>query len=110
MTTPEGQPIKTSSRTSALTKPLRIRINDAAPADYAGWRNAEDKLKALGTALADLVEDDRQTSEQDAPKAGRKSDPEEVRVGFPTRRCLLTSRNATFLWFFPLDLPLVSLL
>ncbi|MFF7954029.1 hypothetical protein [Streptomyces griseorubiginosus] len=75
ITTPEGQPIKTSSRVSALTKPLRIRINDAAPADYAGWRNAEDKLKALGTALADLVEDDRQTSEQDAPKAGRKSDP-----------------------------------
>jgi hypothetical protein len=77
VTTPEGQPIKTSSRASALMKPLRLRINDDAPVDYAGWRNAEDKLKALGTALADLVEKGAEEAGQDASKAGRISDPVE---------------------------------
>ncbi|MFE7427459.1 hypothetical protein [Streptomyces sp. NPDC057545] len=77
VTTPEGQPIKTSSRASALMKPLRLRINDDAPVDYAGWRNSEDKLKALGTALADLIEKGADGADQDASKAGRISDPEE---------------------------------
>ncbi|MFE4061299.1 hypothetical protein ACFXP3_34260 [Streptomyces sp. NPDC059096] len=77
VTTPEGQPIKTSSRESALMKPLRLRINDDAPVDYAGWRNSEDKLKALGTALADLVEKNADGADQDASKAGRKSNPDE---------------------------------
>lgn len=80
VTTPEGQPIRTSSRASALTKTLRIRINDSAPADYAGWRNSEDKLKALGTALADLVEEGTEeaaaAADQQASEAGRISDPE----------------------------------
>lgn len=73
VTTPEGEPLKTSSRPSATVKPLRIRVNDAAPADYQGWRNAEDKLKALGAALADQAPagDDQAGSE-----AGRKSDPQ----------------------------------
>lgn len=71
VTTPEGLPIKTSSRASAMNKPLRIRINDRAPEGYPGWRNSEDKLKALGTALADLVEDD--TSHATAPASGGAS-------------------------------------
>ncbi|TLQ38991.1 hypothetical protein [Streptomyces marianii] len=79
VTTPEGKPIKTSSRASAVGKPLRIRINDAAPEGYQGWRNTEDKLKALGTALAELVdesaEDAPAASDQAASEAGRKSDP-----------------------------------
>ncbi|MFD4178174.1 hypothetical protein [Streptomyces anulatus] len=75
VTTPEGQPIKTSSRESALMKPLRLRINDDAPVDYAGWRNAEDKLRALGTALAELVEKDADGADKDVSKAGRISDP-----------------------------------
>lgn len=88
VTTPEGQPIKTSSRTSALTKTLRIRINDAAPADYAGWRNAEDKLKALGAALADLTEEGGEEAGQGAPEAGRISDPQRVvgRISDPPGR------------------------
>ncbi|MGW1037882.1 hypothetical protein ACWD4Z_37560 [Streptomyces antibioticus] len=80
VTTPEGQPIKTSSRASALMKPLRLRINDDAPVDYAGWRNSEDKLKALGTALADLIEEGSEeaaaAADQEGSEAGRKSDPE----------------------------------
>ncbi|MFH8520258.1 hypothetical protein ACH4CE_35345 [Streptomyces gelaticus] len=92
VTTPEGQPIKTSSRASALMKPLRLRINDSAPADYAGWRNAEDKLKALGTALADLVEEGSEeaaaAADQDGFEAGRKSDPvgSAGRISDPTGR------------------------
>ncbi|WP_435613836.1 hypothetical protein [Streptomyces sp. 1222.5] len=68
VTTPEGQPLKTSSRASALTKTLRIRINDRAPEGYAGWRNSEDKLKALGAALADLVDDEPATGTAPAPR------------------------------------------
>ncbi|MFE7927583.1 hypothetical protein ACFU6S_02395 [Streptomyces sp. NPDC057456] len=78
VTTPEGLPLKTSSRASALTKTLRIRINDRAPEGYTGWRNSEDKLKALGTALADLVEDEPETLPVDdgtVCEAGRISDP-----------------------------------
>jgi len=73
VTTPEGEPLKTSSRPSATVKPLRIRVNDAAPADYTGWRNAEDKLKALGVALAEQAP---APSDQAGSKAGRKSDPQ----------------------------------
>ncbi|MFC8511129.1 hypothetical protein ACFU3J_16310 [Streptomyces sp. NPDC057411] len=80
VTTPEGKPIKTSSRASALGKPLRIQINDSAPEDYMGWRNSEDKLKALGTALAELVEKESEASAagpvQDTHEAGRISDPQ----------------------------------
>ncbi|MER5859805.1 hypothetical protein ABT131_30025 [Streptomyces sp900105245] len=83
VTTPEGLPLKTSSRASALTKTLRIRINDRAPAGYAGWRNSEDKLKALGTALADLVEEEAGAGAGTDPApsrassgAGRISDPQ----------------------------------
>ncbi|WP_435253614.1 hypothetical protein [Streptomyces sp. 1222.5] len=81
VTTPEGQPLKTSSRASALTKTLRIRINDRAPEGYAGWRNSEDKLKALGAALADLVDDEPATGTAPAPRcapsaAGRISNPQ----------------------------------
>ncbi|MEU9438368.1 hypothetical protein [Streptomyces sp. NPDC048252] len=78
VTTPEGLPLKTSSRASALTKTLRIRINDRAPEGYTGWRNSEDKLKALGTALADLFEDEPEAPPVDdgtAREAGWISDP-----------------------------------
>ncbi|MFD7398084.1 hypothetical protein ACFV60_23960 [Streptomyces virginiae] len=92
VTTPEGKPIKTSSRASAIVKPLRIRINDAAPEGYAGWRNTETKLKALGTALAELVEesprDASAAADKEASKAGRKSDPvgEAGRISDPPGR------------------------
>jgi hypothetical protein len=80
VTTPEGKPIKTSSRASAVGKPLRIRVNDAAPRGYQGWRNTEHKLKALGMALADLVEESPEEasnpSELGRSSAGRISDPQ----------------------------------
>ncbi|MFK0203463.1 hypothetical protein [Streptomyces lavendulae] len=95
VTTPEGTPIKTSSRASAAGKPLRIRINDAAPANYQGWRNSEDKLKALGTALADLLDKEAERpieapggAVQQASGAGRISDPldEAGRISDPAGR------------------------
>lgn len=61
ISTPEGEPVKTSSRASASGKPIRIRVNDLPPDGYAGWRNTEDKLSHLGRVRAD--------------DAGRKSDP-----------------------------------
>jgi hypothetical protein len=60
--TPEGGPVKTSSRASAAGKPIRIRVNDMPPEGYAGWRNTEDKLSHLVRVRAEL-------------EAGRKSDP-----------------------------------
>ncbi|MFE3939260.1 hypothetical protein ACFXPJ_37280, partial [Streptomyces goshikiensis] len=45
LTTPEGLPIKTSSRPRSAGQALRIRVNDAAPEGYKGWRNTEHKLK-----------------------------------------------------------------
>ena len=60
--TPEGGPVKTSSRASASGKPIRIRVNDMPPEGYAGWRNTEDKLSHLARVRAEQ-------------EAGRKSDP-----------------------------------
>ncbi|MBQ0855709.1 hypothetical protein J8N05_46995 (plasmid) [Streptomyces sp. BH-SS-21] len=40
LSTPEGGPIKSSSRASASAAPLRIRINDRPSRGYAGPRNA----------------------------------------------------------------------
>ncbi|MBE4761715.1 hypothetical protein [Streptomyces caniscabiei] len=60
--TPEGGPVRTSSRASASGKPIRIRVNDMPPEGYAGWRNTEDKLSHVA----------RLREEQEA---GRKSDP-----------------------------------
>ncbi|MET8746391.1 hypothetical protein [Streptomyces sp. NPDC004728] len=47
ISTPDGGPVKTSSRASAAGKPLRIRINDMPQEGYSGWRNVEAKLKWL---------------------------------------------------------------
>jgi hypothetical protein len=65
VSTPEGGPVKTSSRPSATVKPIRIRVNDMPKDGYAGWRNTEDKLQHVG----------QRRSEQTAEEAGRKSDP-----------------------------------
>jgi hypothetical protein len=65
VSTPEGGPVKTSSRASAAGKPIRIRVNDMPPAGYAGWRNTEDKLAHVLQLRA----------EAPAGEAGRKSDP-----------------------------------
>lgn len=68
VTTPEGAPLTTTSRTSGVDRPLRIRINDQAPPGYRGWRNAADKLAEV------------QAARSSAPpargrRAGRNSDP-----------------------------------
>jgi hypothetical protein len=62
VSTPEGGPIKTSSRANAAHRPIRIRINDMPPGAYGGWRNAEAKLAFLNQEAAEAG-------------AGRNSDP-----------------------------------
>ncbi|MFI0156201.1 hypothetical protein [Streptomyces lydicus] len=64
--TPEGEPIKTSSRASAAQRRMRIRINDRPAEGYTGWRNTEAKLAFLTRA--------EQPQEPDE-EAGRNSDP-----------------------------------
>jgi hypothetical protein len=66
ISTPEGEPIKTSSRAGAAQRRMRIRINDRPPEGYAGWRNTEAKL-----AFLTRVEQPQQPDED----AGRNSDP-----------------------------------
>lgn len=65
VSTPEGGPVKTSSRPSATVKPIRIRVNDMPADGYTGWRNTEDKLQHVV----------QRREERAAQEAGRKSDP-----------------------------------
>ncbi|MGO1025654.1 hypothetical protein ACTOXX_34325 [Streptomyces rubiginosohelvolus] len=62
VTTPEGGPVKTSSRAGAAQRTMRLRINDMPPEGYAGWRNAEVKLGYIAEMAAER-------------EAGRNSDP-----------------------------------
>jgi len=86
VTTPEGAPLTTTSRRSGAAKPLRIRVNDEAPAGYRGWRNAADKLANIQgrqVGRAGLTQPSRsgrnssplvKTSRKSGP-TGCKSDP-----------------------------------
>jgi hypothetical protein len=77
--TPEGGPVKTSSRASAAGKPIRIRVNDMPPEGYAGWRNTEDKLSHLARLRAEQEagrkSDPVPDADEDEEGPGRKSDP-----------------------------------
>lgn len=81
VSTPAGGPIKTSSRGSALGKPLRIKIHDRPCNGYVPhWKNIDDKLKAIQPQATQAA---RKAAEQEAAKAlearakraGRNSDP-----------------------------------
>lgn len=65
VTTPEGGPVRTSSRASAAVKPIRVRINDMPAGGYLGWRNTETKLSSIACRSSPTCGDE----------AGRKSDP-----------------------------------
>ncbi|MFB7359575.1 hypothetical protein ACFCZ0_36375, partial [Streptomyces gardneri] len=75
VSTPEGQPLKTSSRAAAARRPIRIRINDMPKAGYAGWRNAEAKLAFLVAQEAGRNSDPGHEGDGDEEGAGRNSDP-----------------------------------
>lgn len=62
VTTPEGDPVRTSSRAAAAQRVLRLRINDLPCESYQGWRNTEVKLAFV-------------TAERDRHEAGQNSDP-----------------------------------
>lgn len=79
ISTPEGGPVKTSSRAGAAQRPIRIRINDMPAEGYSGWRNAEVKLSYINRMEAEKAAGrnsdpggDRSSPETDA---GRNSDP-----------------------------------
>ncbi|MEV5451604.1 hypothetical protein [Streptomyces sp. NPDC052535] len=77
--TPDGDPVKTSSRASAAGKTIRIRVNDLPPEGYAGWRNTEDKLSHVqrlrSVADAGRKSDPVGSGGAAGGGAGRKSDP-----------------------------------
>jgi hypothetical protein len=82
VSTPDGDPVRTSSRVSGAVKPIRIRINDLPPKDYAGWRNTEDKLQHITQMRAKTEPDEAGRISDPAPEGsdqgkgmGRKSDP-----------------------------------
>ncbi|MFE7779298.1 hypothetical protein ACFU5O_36640 [Streptomyces sp. NPDC057445] len=85
ISTPEGKPVKTSSRASASGAPLRIRINDRPRGGYSGPRNAFALLaevrKPAAEAAERAVKKERERAakkqaEQAAGEAGQKSSPE----------------------------------
>ncbi|MFC8339256.1 hypothetical protein ACFUJX_19910 [Streptomyces rubiginosohelvolus] len=79
ISTPEGGPVKTSSRAGAAQRTMRLRINDMPPEGYAGWRNAEVKLGHIAemTAAREAGRNSDPEGDGDAPEegAGRNSDP-----------------------------------
>ncbi|MFF6844745.1 hypothetical protein ACFY8X_39145 [Streptomyces tanashiensis] len=75
VSTPEGQPLKTSSRAAAARRPIRIRINDMPKPGYAGWRNAEAKLAFLVAQEAGRNSDPALEKGGGQGGAGRNSDP-----------------------------------
>ncbi|MER6602510.1 hypothetical protein [Streptomyces parvus] len=79
ISTPEGGPVKTSSRAGAAQRTMRLRINDMPAEGYAGWRNAEVKLGYIAEMMAEREAGRNSDPGYDdtAPKegAGRNSDP-----------------------------------
>ncbi|WP_331723995.1 hypothetical protein [Streptomyces sp. NBC_00005] len=67
--TPEGAPIKTSSRAGASAAPLRIRINDRPKPGYAGPRNAFALLDEVRRPAAEAAE---QAVRKERQRAARK--------------------------------------
>ncbi|MCU7827334.1 hypothetical protein [Kitasatospora sp. DSM 101779] len=81
VSTPENGPIKTSSRGSALGKPLRIKVHDRPCNGYVPrWCNTDEKLDAIQPKATQAA---RRAAEKEAAKAlearakraGRNSDP-----------------------------------
>ncbi|MGY5127306.1 hypothetical protein [Streptomyces nigrescens] len=87
ISTPEGGPIKTSSRSGAAQRRMRIRINDMPLEGYTGWRNTEAKLAFLTRSEqpqapegepgrnSDPDDDAGQPDGRDEEGSGRNSDP-----------------------------------
>ncbi|SCD62416.1 hypothetical protein GA0115246_1038914 [Streptomyces sp. SolWspMP-sol7th] len=88
ISTPDGGPVKTSSRAGAAARIMAIRVNDLPAEGYQGWRNTEAKLSFVtgstslphdapdppGRNSDPAPDDDDQGSDQENP-AGRNSDP-----------------------------------
>ncbi|MFF9914807.1 hypothetical protein [Streptomyces sp. NPDC013457] len=80
LTTPEGKEIKTSSRASAASRPLRIRIHDRPGPGYTGPRNAFALLDAVKgpaeeAARKAVAREAERAAKRRAEKAGWKSNP-----------------------------------
>ncbi|MFJ2203306.1 hypothetical protein [Streptomyces violaceusniger] len=74
ISTPEGQPIKTSSRAKAAAGKLRIRINDRPRPGYDGPRNAFARLDAIKAPAAKAAEAAiRKEREREAARKAEKA-------------------------------------
>lgn len=87
ISTPEGGPVKTSSRASASASALRIRINDKPKPGYDGPRNAFALLDAVrkpaAEAAATAIRKERERAEQKRTEraeadAGQISSPQDA--------------------------------
>lgn len=76
VTTPEGKPIKTSSRAGAAAGALRLRINDRPLKGYAGPRNAFAALDAIREAAAEAAAEaiKKEAAREAARKAARAAE------------------------------------
>ncbi|MEV5644078.1 hypothetical protein AB0L67_28615 [Streptomyces flaveolus] len=83
ISTPEGKPVKTSSRAGASAAPLRIRINDRPRRGYDGPRNAfallDEVRRPAAEAAEEAIRKERQRSArrraERAETAGQISSP-----------------------------------
>ncbi|MFB7598388.1 hypothetical protein [Streptomyces sp. NPDC056160] len=69
LSTPEGGPVKTSSRAGASAAPLRIRINDRPHRGYAGPRNAFALLDEVKRPAAEAA---RKAVQKERERSARK--------------------------------------
>ncbi|MFF5924151.1 hypothetical protein ACFY8C_38375 [Streptomyces flavochromogenes] len=81
VTTPDGEEIKTSSRATAASRPLRIRIHDRPGPGYTGPRNAFallDAVKAPAEAAARqaIVREAEREAQRRSQKAAEKAEQE----------------------------------
>ncbi|MEU6460283.1 hypothetical protein, partial [Streptomyces sp. NPDC047065] len=77
ISTPEGKPVKTSSRAGASAAPLRIRINDRPHRRYDGPRNAfallDEVRRPAAEAAEEAIRKERQRSARKRAERGQEA-------------------------------------
>ncbi|MFE2015644.1 hypothetical protein [Streptomyces sp. NPDC059491] len=84
LTTPDGEEIKTSSRATAASRPLRIRIHDRPAPGYTGPRNAFALLDAVRAPAAEAARKAiaREADREATRRAQKAADKVETTAGW----------------------------